>query len=391
VSSIEPGFREAPVVGEEGCVRFGNRYVELQTPGAFMAGGFTLLLDLQPDVLTEQIVLGVRESGGSSLVLKSNVDDEIGRLRLEVGDRRGRMLVGDVLASEGLGKRIIVRVTPEDNEIAVAELQPWGPEEDAQILLRRQDGPRDLPAFTRPLILSGASNDGMRDGAFRGRLAEFAVFDRLLDPSRTAEYRQASLTRSVSDLPVLRQGALDNEVREIFRDDYAKLNRWREQGRLTRAEMREAAAIAHMWLCDRHPLLHRFADHYGLQISLPDMHPLRHFSEVARQSNPVFMYHQDRWEGQWLAPSRFLNDMAFWLAEHREVPWIAFIKFVRNKLGGGGHFDPEDRKRWQRDLQLMARETKIAGEEWMNVKMFALVRALAATAESCGLAELSRS
>jgi hypothetical protein len=255
--------------------------------------------------------------------------------------------------------------------------------------LRRQDGPHDLPAFTHPLMLSGASNDGVRDGVFQGRLAEFAVFDRLLDPSRTAEYRQASVTRSVSDLPVLRRGSLDDEAREIFRDDYSKLTRWLPQRRLTRAETREAAEIAHMWLCDRYPLLDRFADHYGLQISLPDMHPLRHWSEVARQDNPVFMYHRDGWEGQWLAPSVFLNDMAFWLAEHREVSWIAFIKFVRNKLGGGGHFDPEDRKRWQHELHLMARETTIGGEEWMNVKMFALVRALAAAAESCGLVELA--
>jgi hypothetical protein len=190
-------------------------------------------------------------------------------------------------------------------------------------------------------------------------------------------------------VPTLRPGALDEEGSETFREDWGKLRRWLDQGQLTRGDTRDAAAIAHMWLCDRKPLLGRFADHYGLQVSLPDLHPLRAYSELARESNPVFMYQADHWEGNWLAPSNFLNDMAFWLAGHREVSWVAFIKFVRNKLGGGGHFDPEDRKRWQQQLNTMIRESSVGGQEWMNVKMLALVRALVFTAESCGLVALA--
>jgi hypothetical protein len=148
-------------------------------------------------------------------------------------------------------------------------------------------------------------------------MAHVAIFERMLEPSSASNLPAASVTRASSDLPTLRLGALDDEGRETFLEDYAKLRRWQDQGHLTRGDTRDAAAIAHMWLCDRQPLLSRFADHYGLQMSLPDLHPLRAYSELARESNPVFMYHEDRWEGNWLAPSLFLNDLAFWLAEHR--------------------------------------------------------------------------
>jgi hypothetical protein len=81
--------------------------------------------------------------------------------------------------------------------------------------------------------------------------------------------------------------------------------------------------------------------------------------------------------------------MAFWLAGEWEVSWEAFIKFVRNKLGGG-HFDPDDRKRWHVQLDSMIRETEISGEAWIDVKMLALSRALLFAAESCGLLDVAR-
>jgi hypothetical protein len=81
--------------------------------------------------------------------------------------------------------------------------------------------------------------------------------------------------------------------------------------------------------------------------------------------------------------------MAFWVSGEQKVSWEAFLKFVRNKLGGG-HFDPDERKRWQRQLDAMARETRIGGEAWLDVKMLVLARALLFAADSCGLAALAR-
>lgn len=70
------------------------------------------------------------------------------------------------------------------------------------------------------------------------------------------------------------------------------------------------------------------------------------------------------------------------------VSWAAFIKFVRNKLGGG-HFDPDDRQRWQRDLNELATKTDIDGEPWLEAKMLNLVRALIVAADGCGFKTLA--
>ncbi len=107
------------------------------------------------------------------------------------------------------------------------------------------------------------------------------------------------------------------------------------------------------------------------------------------QDEPVFYYHRDVWEGDWLALSAFRGDLAFWVAGERRISWEGFVKFVRNKLGGG-HFDPEDRKRWQVQLDSMIRETEVNGEAWIDVKMLALVQALMLSAESCGLLALAQ-
>jgi hypothetical protein len=116
---------------------------------------------------------------------------------------------------------------------------------------------------------------------------------------------------------------------------------------------------------------------------------MRAYTERVIEDKPVFLYHRDRWEGDWLPLSVFLGGMAFWVGGERQVSWEAFLKFVRNKLGGG-HFDPDERKRWQLELNAMARETTIGGEAWIDVKMLTLVRALLFAAESCGLLALAR-
>lgn len=107
-------------------------------------------------------------------------------------------------------------------------------------------------------------------------------------------------------------------------------------------------------------------------------------AKPSRRDKPIFYFSYDRWEGNWLPPSAFLDDATFWLGNaQRDVSWAAFIRFVRNKLGGG-HFDPDDRKRWQEELHALATETSVAEEEWLNVKMLALARGLCFAVESCG-------
>ncbi len=85
-----------------------------------------------------------------------------------------------------------------------------------------------------------------------------------------------------------------------------------------------------------------------------------------------------------------MNDATLWLGRtQREVSWAAFVAFVRNKLGGG-HFDPDDRKRWQEELAALTTETKVDGEEWLGVKMLTLARALRFGVESSGFMSLTK-
>lgn len=185
-------------------------------------------------------------------------------------------------------------------------------------------------------------------------------------------------------MPSGQMGELTEEGRGLFLDDYERLVSWTDQPHLSRAETRDVSVIAYRWLQDVHPLLPGLADHYGAQLSLPDLNPMRAYRKAVTDLEPSFHYSSDRWEGKWLPPSAFLDEPTFWLPEaKRDVSWAALVKFIRNKLGGG-HYDPEDRKRWQEELNALATETKVSGEDWLDVRMMALARALRLAAESCG-------
>ena len=384
-------LRHPPIVGEEGCARFADEgaHAALPVQDFSLAGGFSFLLDFQGDVLVEQTVFGIREDAGSTLILTDSPRDEWGLIRIEIRDRGGRAFVADAQTAGAHGRRLLCRVRPEENHLSMVELQPWSPAAALDVTILQADGPRDLPNFENALFLSGCNVDGERRGHFLGRAAELALFDHTLENDRVEPLRQASRTRADDDLPSVDADALDEEGRRLFLDDTEQLREWSHAGRLERRDTRAASSLAFRWLCDQRPLLKRLADHYGVLLSMPDLDPRRAYTEAIKEDQPIFIYHRDRWDGDWLPLSAFLGDMAFWVGGKREVSWEAFLKFVRNKLGGG-HFDPDDRKRWQVQLDAMARETQVGSEAWLDVKMLALVRALLFAAEGCGLLALAR-
>ena len=314
----------------------------LPVQGFSLAGGFSFLLDFQGDVLEEQTLFGIRETARSTLILRDSPRDEWGLVLIEIRDRGGRAFVAEARTSGAHGRRLLCRVRPEENHVSMVELQPWSPAVALEVAVLQGDSPSDLPGFANDLILSGFSVDGERRGHFLGRAAELALFDSPLGDDRIEPLRQASRTRSSNDLPVVGPDALNEQGRELFLDDAQQLREWSDAGTLTRRDTRAASILAFRWLCDRRhrPLLKRVADYYGVLLSMPDLDPLRAYTEAIKQDKPVFIYHRDRWEGDWVPLSAFLGDMAFWVGGEREVSWEAFVKFVRNKLGGG-HFDPE--------------------------------------------------
>lgn len=377
---------QAPIVGDDPCIHLdGDECITapLENEDLF-SGAFSLLLDLQTDEPVENVVLGARTRAGPGLALSANAGDVPGLFRFEAADTEGRRFVATAQASESAGKRIFCAFDPPNNEWHIAEVQPWAPGDLLVVNHEQADGPKISEPLGDPVVLGGCNEQGTPTAGFRGRLAHFALFEDLLDPSRIADFRAASASRAVGDMPSGQMGELTEEGRGLFLDDYERLVSWTDQPHLSRAETRDVSVIAYRWLQDVHPLLPGLADHYGAQLSLPDLNPMRAYRKAVTDLEPSFHYSSDRWEGKWLPPSAFLDEPTFWLPEaKRDVSWAALVKFIRNKLGGG-HYDPEDRKRWQEELNALATETKVSGEDWLDVRMMALARALRLAAESCG-------
>jgi hypothetical protein len=292
---------------------------------------------------------------------------------------------GTSILSATTGKRLVVRLQARARVALIDEIQPWGPSTRQSVSLSPGDG---LVRNWKGFRVGGASGE-VPGESYRGRVAEVAAFDRLLDTDRLEAYREASLPEDPANVPTFKPEALDDEGRELFLADYRQLVRWHNAGSLDHRELRAASSLAHMWLFD-YPLLQRLSDHYGAMLSFPDLRRSRALAQRVEEDKPALWSPQSEHDGDWVPLSTFREDLACWLGQSDYVvTWSAFVKFVRNKLGGG-HYDPEDRKRWQRELAELARQTKIGGEPWLVETMLTLVRSLILSADGSGLAALAR-
>lgn len=268
----------------------------------------------------------------------------------------------------------------------IDEIQPWGPPTRQQISLRPGAA---LVLNWKGFRVGGASGE-VSGESYRGRVAEVAAFDKLLGAEQIEKLREASLPENPANVPTFNPAALDDEGRELFLADYGQLVRWHNAGSLNHRELRDASSLAHLWLLDRYPLLQRVSDHYGAMPSFPDLRRSQALAERLDEDKPALWSPQSEHAGDWVPLATFREDLACWLGQSDYmVTWSAFIKFVRNKLGGG-HYDPEDRQRWQQELNELARQTDVAGEPWLSATMLTLVRSLILSADGSGLAALAR-
>ena len=288
--------------------------------------------------------------------------------------------------SSTTGKRLAVRLQAEPRVALIDEIQPWGPPTKQRISLRPGAG---LVPNWKGSRVGGASGE-VPGESYRGRVAEVAAHDRLLAADEIEMLREASLPENPVNVPTFNPGALDGEGRELFLADYGQLVRWHNAGSLSNREVRDASSLAHMWLLDAYPLLKRVSDHYVAMLSFPDLRRSQILAERIEEEKPALWSPQSEHAGDWVPLSTFRDDLACWLGQSDYVvTWSAFIKFVRNKLGGG-HYDPDDRQRWQRQLTVLARQTKVGGEPLLAATMLTLVRSLILSADGSGLAALAR-
>jgi len=226
-------------------------------------------------------------------------------------------------------------------------------------------------------VAAGAKRDGATSGTFEGRLAELALFDKVLPPARIRHLA------AVSDNPTnLRDAAFGRptpEHADTFLRNARRLRRLATSRSFGPDERDDAALLLYSWLFSKHPMLPLMTELLGLQLWLPGRGD-------PSERHPVPVELTDDWiqglaapdvdspKFGWLTLAHWQDHAAFRVGnpEHA-VSREALVKFVRNKLGWG-HFDEEDRTAWQVRLLKQAGGFDIAGMDALVFQMHALVR-----------------
>jgi hypothetical protein len=377
---------QAPIApGSQRCVRLADGGSVDRKEGLDLGeGGISFLVDTQLERSGRHPVIRSRHGSRSvGFDLERSAEQIQGHLWLGSGSE---WLCGTADLSGTTGKRLAVRFSAPPGPAFLAEIQPWGPSVSLTVELR--PGAALIPNWEGFRV--GGWSGEVPGQSFRGRVAEVSSFSELLTDDSVERCRQASRPSNEVDVPTFRPGALDEEGRALLLADYAQLVRWHNQGSLNHRELRDAALLAHLWLLDTYPLLQRASDNYGAMLSCPDLRRAATLAARIEEEKPALWSPQTEHSGDWVPLSAFRNDLACWLGQSDyRVTWSAFIKFVRNKLGAG-HYDPEDRTRWQRELAELSQKADLDGEPWLASMMLTLVRSLILAADGSGFAALAR-
>jgi hypothetical protein len=380
----------APILGEGAtCHLQAEGYIENGTLGEFgngLARGFHVGIDIQPEDDKHLTLCGTGVSGKTSLAVFVNASDVAKRLQVEIRDDYARTLAGFTQLSGWPAKRLFISVDPPKNQIRFSEVNLHEGNSELETTYIKSENPCHFSNFSHPLLLGGLNLDGVRQGSYTGRLGNFYLNGHgSLSDVRLKEYRRASredITTIYGNRPKI---APSQERRSVFTDDLGKLNKWLTQPNLSDSEMREASVILYRWLSDDHPLLQDLCDELGIQLSLPgESDAARRYHEVVQKDKPA--YAQPIHIGKrsilgfkWVPLKQFLNDTAF-VVEGHVIMHHAFIKFVRNKLGGG-HFDEVDRKKWQKTLAVLP--VYLGNDRAMNFHMRQVLHSVLDSIEGC--------
>jgi hypothetical protein len=384
----EVGFyqlAQAPIApGSERCARFADGgCVERREPVP-LGNDTTFLIDAQLE--GSGLHPSIRAEGDGQTFSVDLERDEAGvKAHLKVGLAE-QWLRGVAQLSPTTGKRMSFRFAGDGRVAVVDELQPWGSRVRAEIYLQPAE-PLDRDWVG---VRIGGTSVELPGTSYRGRIANFVIYPRLLPDEKLEKLRASSAPPDRPDLPRFQPGALDPDGLHIVLDDYRRLVSWHNAGTLSRRDLRDASVLAHLWVLDRRPLLQRASDHFGALLSFPDLRRAQTLAARIDEDKPALWWPETEHDSDWVPLTTFRDDLACWLGERDHVvTWGAFVKFVRNKLGGG-HFDPDDRQRWQSELNELARKTEVEGEPFLVATMLTLVRSLIMAADGSGFVALAR-
>lgn len=236
---------QAPIApGSSRCVRLWNgASVERTEDGPeILSNEVSILVDAQPEC-----------DGLHPLIRWSDQDDQRA-LRLELKRERlglwarlatwemERYRAGEFELTTTAGKRLALRYSFAAGKVRLRELQPWGPGLDCGGTLEEAaHSAADWDGF----VVGGAS-DNFGAPTYRGRVAEVALFNK--DLPDLARLARASRPQDSADVPSHNPAALDPEGHAVLLEDYERLLEWHQKGRLTGRDLRELAALAHVWI-----------------------------------------------------------------------------------------------------------------------------------------------
>jgi hypothetical protein len=367
-----------PIVGSEGGSTWfaGEGHASAGKWDVEFNSHFYLGIDLQPDRETEQIVLGTARTGGSAMRLTLSEGQVPGRISIMLRDEQGRTLEAVAQGSAARARRVIVTATLAENRVSMFEIQPWAadPRQALPVDVVKAESPCNI-VLDSHFVLGGWSVDGERHGAFQGRLAEFFLGQTELGIDRIHALAAASdnpMGLAYEDL-----GPCSDELKNRFLRELQRVRRWCSQAVLTPDDVDDAALLLHRWLVDRLAILDVLTRRAGVQLWLPgpSEQALR-YEEAVMQTGPEILVQGEVGPAgilghKWVSRTDWLASTAFH-TRGVSVSRGAFIKFVRNKLGPG-HFDEEDRKRWQRDLLETASALNLLNQDALTFQMKALV------------------
>lgn len=366
-------------------------HLELGTLGEFasrMAAGFYLGFDIQLEGSAEQTLCGTQDGNRTALLVTYNANRERHRLAVTVRDEQGKTLSGYAQLSKLSAKRVLISVDPSTNGLGISEINLCRADVTRQVVFLARNRPVAFNTFRHPFLFGGHNIDGQVRCYFRGRVSQlFAVPEKVLSSSKLtllADTSWSDIEGRYGQRLVL---PANNERRELFVDDVGKLRPFATRDLLSKAEMRDASVVLYRWLFDTHPVLQDICDELGIQLSLPgDSARTKLYNRQIVADQPI--YAQSLRLGRnalfgfdWVPLKEFGDGGAFIVNGH-SVAHEAFVKFVRNKLGGG-HYDPRDRTKWQKDLAALS--VYVGDEPALNHHMKHLIGAILDALDSCGI------
>lgn len=372
-----------PIVGRDGgSTWFGGGHVsvaqEVLPPS--MVDGFSILVDLQPDRTGEQTVLGIERTGGSALRLIADSKEVQGALRLDIRDEAGRRLSIEAEGSVARARRVAITSIPRMNQITFYELQPWAPSPGEPLATTTLVAEAPQNVHLDAFVAAGHSRDGVTVGTFDGRVAELALFPKVLRQESLG--RLAAASDNPTDLLALDLGKPTPEHADTLLRQARRLRRLATSATFGPDERDDAALLLYSWLFSKHPMLPLICRLLGIQLWMPGRGDPseRHPSPAELEGDWLQLLAApdvDSSQFAWMTLSEWSGHTAFRVGNPaHSVSREAFVKFVRNKLGWG-HFDERDRTAWQARLLLQAGVMDLAGMDALVFQMHALVREIA--------------